>query len=528
VTKLPKGWTIAKLGDVCEPSQYGYTAKASSSGNIHFLRTTDITSGEIDWETVPFCTVNEQVRRKYVLNDGDVVISRAGSVGYSYLIRQPRPAVFASYLIRFKPLINANYFKWYLQTPAYWNAISEESLGIAVQNVNASKLAELAVPVAPLIEQSRIVAKLEELLSELDDGVAELKVAQKKLVQYRQSLLKAAIEGALTAEWRAKNRPAETGAQLLKRILTERRVHWEARQLAKFEEQGKPPPQDWRKKYVEPVEPNSNDLPSLPSGWVWASIDQLASIGTGVTPLKSKVQYYESGEVPWVTSGALNQELVVAASGFVTPLALRECRLEVYPIGTLLVAMYGEGRTRGKCSELAMPATINQAIAALVLEGSARKCKQYLKTFLFKSYEDMRNQASGGVQPNLNLQIIRSIAVPLPPLDEQTVVQDLLGKLLDVMRRQISAIDQSVKQSLAQRQNVLRAAFAGQLVAQDPDDEPASALLERIRAKRAEGAKQPRSRQHVAEVNALVGSAKKSSGRKSAPKLHSKTKLTVG
>ena len=242
MSQLPQGWQSARLGDLCESSQYGYTAKAGASGNIHFLRTTDITSGSIDWDSVPFCDVDDETREKYLLRDGDVVISRAGSVGYSCLIRQPRPSVFASYLIRFRPRINADYFKYFLLTPNYWNAIGEQSLGIAVQNVNASNLSKITVPVAPAAEQTRIVAKLEELLSDLDTGVAELKAAQKKLGQYRQSLLKAAVEGALTAEWRSKNQPTETGAQLLERILKERRARWEAKQLAKFDEQGKTPP----------------------------------------------------------------------------------------------------------------------------------------------------------------------------------------------------------------------------------------------------------------------------------------------
>ncbi|WP_147692800.1 restriction endonuclease subunit S [Vogesella mureinivorans] len=341
-------------------------------------------------------------------------------------------------------------------------------------------------------QQTRIVAKLEELLSDLDAGVAELKAAQKKLAQYRQSLLKAAVEGALTAEWRTKNTPSETGAQLLERILLERRARWEAKQLAKFKEQGKTPPKDWQKKYPEPVRPDTADLPELPEGWVWATIDQLAAIGTGVTPLKSKSQYYMGGEIPWVTSGALNNEMVAEAIEYVTPLALKECRLELYPAGTLLVAMYGEGKTRGKCSELAIPATINQAIAALVLEDTAIVCKPYMKSFLLKSYDDMRNQASGGVQPNLNLQIVRSIAIPFPPIDEQQAITDTLSAQLETAKDQGTAIELSLKQSTAQRQNILRAAFAGQLVPQDPNDESASALLERIRGERAERAKQPR------------------------------------
>lgn len=158
--------------------------------------------------------------------------------------------------------------------------------------------------------------------------------------------------------------------------------------------------------------------------------------------------------------------------------------------------MYGEGKTRGKCSELAIPATINQAIAALVLEGTAVTCKPYVKSFLLKSYDDMRNQASGGVQPNLNLQIVRSITIPIPPLGEQREITNTLSAQLEAARCQGTAIELSLKQSAAQRQNILHAAFAGQLVPQDPNDEPASVLLERIRAERAaQGAvKKPRGR----------------------------------
>jgi hypothetical protein len=137
-------------------------------------------------------------------------------------------------------------------------------------NISAfeTKLVEEYAPA----EQTRIVAKLEELLSDLDAGVAELKAAQKKLGQYRQSLLKAAVEGALTAEWRAAQKVGagdtapETGAQLLARILTERRARWEAKQLAKFAEQGKTPPKDWQNKYPEPVQPEYHRLAGVAGG----------------------------------------------------------------------------------------------------------------------------------------------------------------------------------------------------------------------------------------------------------------------
>ena len=383
-----------------------------------------------------------------------------------------------------------------VQTQSFIDAMSAVVQGALYPAVRPRDIAAYAFTFETPVQQTRIVAKLEELLSDLDAGVAELKAAQKKLAQYRQSLLKAAVEGALTAEWRTQHQPTETGAQLLQRILQERRARWEARQLAKFAEQGKTLPKDWQKKYPEPVQPDASGLPQLPQGWVWATIDQIAQVGTGVTPLRSKSAYFNEGTIPWVTSGALNSEAVASATELVTELALKECRLELYPVGSLLVAMYGEGKTRGKCSELRIPATINQAIAAIVLEPAAQSCKAYLKAFLLDSYEKMRAQASGGVQPNLNLQIVKAIALPLPPCSEQAEITQLLDGQFDQISQQQIAVQVSLQQSTAQRQNILRAAFSGQLVPQDPHDEPASVLLERIRAERAaQGAvKKPRGR----------------------------------
>jgi type I restriction enzyme, S subunit len=378
--------------------------------------------------------------------------------------------------------------------------------GGAQPNISQGIVRNWPIWVPPAAEQTRIVEKLEELLSDLDAGVAELMAAQKKLGQYRQSLLKAAVEGALTADWREsqtnqKTKSAESGAQLLKRILHERRTRWEAKQLAKFKEQGKTPAKGWQSKYVEPVAPETAGLKELPKGWVWASIDQIAYVGTGVTPLRSKMAYFDEGTIPWVTSGALNSETVTSANENVTELALTSCRLELYPVGTLLLAMYGEGKTRGKCAELLMPATINQAIAAIVLEPEAQSSKAYLKAFLLKSYEKMREQASGGVQPNLNLQIVKSICFPLPPIDEQAEINNLLHERFLQIKLQQTAIDTSLKQATAQRKNILKAAFSGQLVPQDPQDEPASVLLARIRKQRAERDKEPKASKTRSKTN---------------------------
>ena len=125
---LPKKWVWTQIGTICTPTQYGWTTQASTFGEIHLLRTTDITSGNINWDTVPYCYEVPTDLEKYLITDGDIVISRAGSVGESHLIKNPKKSVFASYLIRFKPMINRDYFALFLKSPYYWSVISDESL----------------------------------------------------------------------------------------------------------------------------------------------------------------------------------------------------------------------------------------------------------------------------------------------------------------------------------------------------------------------------------------------------------------
>lgn len=486
---LPPGWAYATVGHICEPSQYGYTAKAELSGEVHFLRTTDITSGLLDWASVPFCQIPSTEEQKYLLRDGDVVISRAGSVGFSFLIRKPQRSVFASYLIRFRPLVVPEYFSYFLKTPAYWDAIGERSLGIAVQNVNASKLSEIEVRVAPLPEQTRIVEKLEELLSDLDAGVAELKAAQKKLAQYRQSLLKAAVEGALTAGWRAerarRGETGETGAQLLERILRERRARWEAKQLAKFEEQGKAPPKGWQDKYPEPVRPDNSDLPALPEGWVWACLDQLSEFITSGS--RGWADYYSPSGATFIRSQNINKDwLDLTDIAFVNPPPSSEGARTRVKFNDLLLTI--TGANVGKVARVDIDldeAYVSQHVALIRLEDAT--LSGYLQIFLTAGAGgrgQLNKEAYGAGKPGLNLQQVGAVVVPIPGLYETMKIMEMVSTLVNATIEQEMAIGQSLKQSAAQRKNILKSAFSGHLVPQDPSDEPASVLLERIRAER--------------------------------------------
>jgi type I restriction enzyme S subunit len=151
--------------------------------------------------------------------------------------------------------------------------------------------------------------------------------------------------------------------------------------------------------------------------WETLTIGELAVVGSGATPLRANSAYYDGGTVPWVTSGALGGAYVSEPTEYITELALSETAVKVWPKGTLLVAMYGEGRTRGRCSELTFASTTNQACAAIVLRGEFEELRTWLKLVLRSRYQQMRRMAVGGVQPNLSLGIVKSMRIPVPPAD---------------------------------------------------------------------------------------------------------------
>ncbi|EOD8932028.1 restriction endonuclease [Pseudomonas aeruginosa] len=349
-------------------------------------------------------------------------------------------------------------------------------------------------------QQTRIVAKLDELLSDLESGVAELKNAQKKLAQYRQSLLKAAVEGALTAEWRAKNTPSETGAQLLERILLERRARWETTQLTKFAENGRTPPKGWQKKYSEPAQPNTVDLPVLPEGWVWASLDQCsldeAAITDGPFGSNLKSSHYQETGPRVIRLQNIGDGMFVDAKAHISKDHYEKLKKHAVEKDDLVVAMLGEVLPRA--------CIIPQGVSPAIVKADCARVR--LNTTLVIPYVVMSQLNSKPVRdvvlkfvkgigrPRINLGHIRSIPLAVCSMEEQREIEKVLVKAETSIKEQLKAIDLSLKQSAAQRQSILRAAFAGKLVPQDPNDEPASALLDLIRSERAERAKKPKVR----------------------------------
>jgi type I restriction enzyme S subunit len=469
---LPAGWAWSTIGEISERPQYGWTTKANhEEGHLKLLRTTDITSGTVDWSNVPYCTEEPEDIEKYLVKSGDILISRAGSIGVSYLVNNPERAAFASYLIRFRPKqsVDKKYVYYYLKSPDYWTAIGASKVGIAVPNVNATKLSQVPIPLAPLNQQKLIVAEIEKQFSRLDEAVTALKRIQANLKRYKASVLKAAVEGALTEEWRRKNPDVEPATELLKRLLVERRRKWEEDYVNKYvAAHGHVPKDDsWKKKYKEPAPPDTSNLPKLPKGWVWATAEQLCDFITkGTTPSATKLNE-GAGEVQFLKvynlafTGQLNYKYKPAYVSRATHEG-ELARSIVFP-GDILINIVGPPLGQVSIVPEALPeANINQAIARFRMLGEmlGRYFAIALMSKEVMGWAIKRAKTTAG-QANLTLELSRALPIPLPPLSEQENIVDEVESRFSVTEEIEAAIETNLKRAERLRQAILKNAFLG-------------------------------------------------------------------
>lgn len=451
-----------------------YSVPSHETGKPEFVKGGDIGSNKqlVSPGTVLLCKINPRINRTWIVGEAG---SRRQIASMEWIAFDSCEEVDQRFLMFF---MQQSDIRDYL-------AANASGVGGSLMRIKPATLKGVTFRMPGIQTQRKIVEKLEELLSDLDVGVAELRAAQRKLAQYRQSLLKAAVEGALTADWRAAHGQAqEAGAELLQRILSERRARWEQKQLVKFAEQGKRPPKDWQAKYSEPVAPDLTDLPLLPEGWVWARVEQLAELVSGHTPKDAGQFANDDGAIQWFKVGDMNAPgnevaLVTASVKFTRDVA-GELGLKVAPAGTIVFPKRGGAIATNKKRRLGVSAAYDLNMMGLVAAPSAA---EWLWSW-FRGV-DLAKLSDGSNIPQINNPDIAPLHVPIPPAAEQEEIIERLERALDSVTQQEDAVVQGLKQVAAQRKNLLKAAFAGQLIPQDPNEEPASELLARIRAARA-------------------------------------------
>ena len=293
--------------------------------------------------------------------------------------------------------IISKYLYYFMHQKTFRLNCQQNMTGSAGQKrVPVKYLERYTIPVPSLPEQERIVAKIEELFSQLDAAVAELKSVKEKLAIYRQAVLKEAFEVKQSSEQQ------------------------------------------------------------------FCRIVDFADVQTGATPLTSRADFY-GGSIPWVSSGKVNEEKIYAPSDWITELAIKETNCKIFPAHTILVAMYGEGKTRGKCAELMIAAATNQALAAIILKKDSCIIKEFLLLFLKYMYQEIRRKAVGGVQPNLNLTAVKNIEIPLFDKAKQEEIVMLIDEKLSICNNIEQTVDTALQQAAALRQSILKQAFEGNL-----------------------------------------------------------------
>ncbi|TWI06078.1 type I restriction enzyme S subunit [Luteimonas cucumeris] len=483
--ELPSGWAEVSLADVV--SQPRSKVAPADYPDLPFVGMDHIAPGGMELlGSVPFGSMKSNGG---LFLEGDVLYGRMRP--YLNKVHRAKSAGACSAEFIVFPRSNAidgDFLAYTLHHRAFVNFASAQSSGDRPR-VDFGDLAKYEFALPPMPEQKRIVSKIDELFSRIDEGERALERVSKLVERYRQSVLKAAVTGELTRDWRearkTAGKPIESGEALLARILTARRQAWEQAELAKMQAKGITPKDDaWKKKYKEPAPPGTIDLSELPEGWVWTSVEQLCFVDTGATPKRGTEKYFKDGTIDWITSAAVNESVIRSSAERITSAAVQETNAKVFPIGSLIVAMYGEGKTRGKVSELGIAAATNQACAALLCGHLDAAVKAYIRTYFEKNYAALRTEAAGGVQPNLNLAIIKETVIPLPPLDEVREINEIVAARMSQVVAFVAEFPSWGKRSSALRQRILSHAFAGALVGQNPADESASALFERIAAER--------------------------------------------
>jgi type I restriction enzyme, S subunit len=346
-------------------------------------------------------------------------------------------------------------------------------------------------PIAPLAEQRRIVAKIEELFSELDKGIADLTTAREQLKAYRQSVLKHAFEGKLTGEWRSCHPSClSSPSKLIARITSERHTKylnslesWKL-SLAKWESGGAKGKRPVKPRCQEPsVTPTSEELvgfPSLPEGWQWVKLGQL------VWSVKDGPHYsphYTLSGVPFITGGNVRPSGIDFDSAkFISHELHAELSERCKPEkGDVL---YTKGGTTGIARVNTYDREFNVWVHVAVLKLADSVRPFYLQHALNSPlcYVQSQRYTHGVGNQDLGLTRMVNIILPLCSEAEQKQIEMLIDTVTSELDQIESTIDENLKGMAPLRQSILKRAFSGQLVAQDAKDEPASILLERIRA----------------------------------------------
>lgn len=467
---LPRGWTLKRLGDICSVMDRDHRTPNYVDAGVPLISPRDFDECGIDFTCLKTVHPDEYVAfvKKCNPEIGDILFSRLGTIGKVRLLDFNFDFVALHSIALVKPTANyleSKYVLYLLQTPDVQSQAKAGVKSIGTPDLGLKRIKDFVVPIAPHKDQLRIVAKIEELFSDLDAGVAALERAKANLKRYRATVLKAAVEGKLTERWRKDNPCTEPASELLQRILTERRCKWEDDQLAKYKAKGQIPPKNWKSKYKEPVEPDTTSLSELPDAWCWATVDQVSDVQGGIQkqPKRRPAKY----AFPYLRVANVHRDRLDLSE--VHTIELFDGELERLRLkgGDLLIVEGNGSKTeigRSAIWDGSIPDCVHQN--HIIRVRFAVDCPQYLNAYWNSPNGNVRIMnmaASTSGLYTLSVAKVRSLPLPLPPRDEQRGIVAALDETLTQIDAAEIAIDHGLRRGQRLRQSILKRAFEGNL-----------------------------------------------------------------
>ncbi|HWO28012.1 MAG TPA: restriction endonuclease subunit S, partial [Candidatus Acidoferrum sp.] len=488
--KLPKGWVKTKLGEVCLPvasiqpddfpdAHFTYFDIGGIDNERNLIAETKIVTGR----TAPS-------RARQLLRKNDILFSTVRTYLRKIALVEreyPNPVASTGFaVIRAAQGVSSNLLFFQVLSEDFLQPLHELQTGSSYPAVRAKDVFAQSIVVPPTAEQERLVAKLRPALSGVERAETATRRAQERLRRYRAAVLDAAVTGKLTRAWREsqlkdEKTDIEAGEHLLRGLLLTRRTLWEETELKRLSDNGKIPQNDqWKSKYPRPRGPITKSLPELPSEWIWASLEQVSTRVTVGYVGAMKNEYVRNG-IPFLRSQNVRpnrfeaEGLVFIRRQFHTKLA----KSTITP-GDVVVVRSGvavgtacvipEKLGEANCSDLVLiqGPLIKPDFISFYMNSAARRHVELGKV--------------GIAQPHFNTASVASLSVPLPPVAEQTEIVLQVKRRLAAADRLATTLDRQLERARATRQSLLQEAFAGRLVPQNSNDEPASVLLESIRA----------------------------------------------
>ena len=502
---LPNNWVWTKLlalGDIVAGGTPSTKEPTYWKDEVNWISPADLTgysAKTIKRGTKSISKIGLANSSAKVIPAGSVHFSTRAPIGYVVISSEPLATNQG-----FKSLVPASgifneYVYYYLM--ASRDYAHKRASGTTFLELSGRAFGDLPIPLAPIAEQRRIVAKIEELFSELDKGIESLKAARAKLNVYRQAVLKYAFEGKLTAQWREENKDRlETPEQLLARIKQERDARYEQQlqewkaAVKEWEEGGKSGKKPARSRMPKPVSTMAEEeiapLESLPSGWLWLTAESvgIVQLGRQRSP-KNRSKDYPTKYIRAANITEQGLDLDDVLDMDFLPHELSAYRLKK---GDLVLS-----EASGSAAQVGKPAIWDDQIPNCCFQNTVIRhqpyCRDYaaylLWLYRFFYVSGKFAQVAGGVGINhLSAFKFAQIALPLCALAEQQEIVRLLEERFAAIEQQEREINSALNQAEMLRQSILKKAFTGQLVPQDPRDEPASVLLDRIKAEREKAA----------------------------------------